>query len=131
MPREHTHTIRPARVVSLVALMILVGSTARAEVQSVESRSSSSVHLSAAMASSLAMPAGQPAAETTGLRVRLARRQGADRTARLNRGRWSRPAPKLAPGAGAPAPLTGSATSSHSYGADWYAIAQCESGGVW
>jgi hypothetical protein len=133
MTRERTRSINPARVVSLVALTILLGSTARAEVRIAASQGSPapvSPSAIATVASLALVSASRQATETAGIRIGLARDQAAARAAHLDRRAWNGAGARAAPSAGdSPAPTSG--VSTHTYSADWYAVAACESGGAW
>jgi len=116
----------------LVALMILLGSAARADVWPFGTFPSRTPLLSSAAAASLAA-SPQSGAETRLLRLGLARERTQGRTAARERRAWSRPKLHLA-ALGAP-PVVPSTTSGATpvvrSSADWYAIADCESDGVW
>jgi hypothetical protein len=124
--------IRPARIISLVSMMILFGSAARADVARVLSGSAPvAPQFSPALASSLALSQQQVVRETSGLRLSLDLVERHRLAIQLARKHWST---RRAVGSHA-VTVTQSHTvpvsaprSSH---ADWYAIAACESGGRW
>jgi len=115
------YRFRPARVVSLVLLMIVFGSAARAEVLHLTLHSSPAYRFSPALVSSLALPPRDVARESGRLRVVLFRERRQATAVERERRSWKAPAATVAPVA---------TVVSHS-GANWYAIAACESGGVW
>ena len=133
MTGKHAHPIRVSWILLLVALMILLGSAARADVWPFGTFPSRTPLLSSAAAASLAA-SPQSGAETRLLRLGLARERTQGRTAARERRAWSRPKLHLA-ALGAP-PVVPSTTSGATpvvvrSSADWYAIADCESDGVW
>lgn len=133
MMKLHEQRIRTTRIISLVSMMILGGSMARAEVGHLTTPAAPVTGFSPSLSSSLALLPGQVTHETWTLRSDLAREKRQEHVAATERKGWTKnhtvsakkvpPKPAVAPAA-VPAPVT------HS-GADWYATAQCESGGVW
>ncbi len=105
--------------------MILLGSAARAEVQTVEPHPSRLQPLVPAALALVSAP--RQGIEISGLRTGLAKAQASDRIARLDRKAWNGAGAKAVRGTGA----TSSGGSTRSYSADWYGIAACESGGAW
>ena len=133
MTSEHAYPIRFSWILLLVALMILLGSAARADVWPFGTSPSHTPLLASAAAASVASSA-ESGAETRALRLGLAREGAHGRTAARQRRAWARPKVLLA-ALGSP-PVVPSTTSSATPAvsrseADWYAIADCESDGVW
>jgi transglycosylase-like protein len=132
MMKLHEQRIRPGHVISLVSMMILGGSMARAEVAQLSARPAHVDRFSPTLSSSLALLPRQVTRETWTLRVDLAREKRQDHLAAVERKGWSKDhfASSAKVPAAAPAPAVASAPV-RSSSADWYAIAACESGGVW
>ena len=130
MTDSHTQRIRPARIISLVFLMILAGSAARADVIDLRSLSAKPTRIGAALASSLALPQQQVTRESSKLRTTFAREERQQRDAATSRRRWTSGHRAAEQKTSAPQP-TGTTSVVHSSSANWYAIAACESGGRW
>jgi hypothetical protein len=133
MHHSRQRRLRPASIVPLVSLIILLGTAAWAEVMPVVAPSAPSV--SEAVVTSLSQPSAS-SGETAGLRTDLVTAHRHELLVRRRaRTAWQRhhasaeAAPVTAPPA-APS-STASTTRVASTGANWYAIAQCESSGVW
>jgi transglycosylase-like protein len=135
MKKLHEQRIRPGHVISLVSMMILGGSMARAEIAQLSARSAHVDRFSPSLSSSLALLPRQVTRETWTLRVDLAREQRQDHLATVERKGWAKDhtvsSAKVPPAASVPALASAPAPAIRSFSADWYAIVACESGGVW
>jgi hypothetical protein len=135
MKKLHEQRIRPGHVISLVSMMILGSSMARAEVAQLSARSAHVDRFSPSLSSSLSLLPRQVTRETWTLRVDLAREQRQDHLAAVERKGWAKDhtvsSAKVPPAAPAPALASAPTPAIRSSSADWYAIVACESGGVW
>ena len=86
MTDSHTQRIRPARIISLVFLMILAGSAARADVIDLRSLSAKPTRIGAALVSSLALAQQQVTRESSKLRTTFAREERQQRDAAMGDG---------------------------------------------
>ena len=107
---------------------------ARAEVAQLAARSVPTPRFSPSLSSSLALLPRQVTRETWSLRVDLAREKHQEHVAAVERTGWKKDhtvtSQKVAAKVPAPAPAS-APVAVHSSSADWYGMAQCESGGVW
>jgi hypothetical protein len=125
--------LRPVSIVPLVSLIILLGTAAWAEVTPLARPHGDA--FTTGLVGSLSQPSDLDAARTATLRTDLLRAHRLDLLVRHRaRTMWDRHGGKKATASQAPATVPGPATTApvvHSSGANWYAIAQCESSGVW
>src|SRR5689334_15951986 len=121
--------LRPASIVPLVSLIILVGTAAWAEVTPLARPHTDA--FTAGLVASLSQPSDMHAARTATLRTDLLKAHRLDVLVRHRaRTTWDRHGATKATVPQAPSTVSGPVTTSpvvHSSGANWSAIAQCES----
>jgi hypothetical protein len=133
MHHSPQHRLRPASIVPLVSLIILLGTAAWAEVTPLARPHTDA--FTAGLVASLSQPSDMDAARTATLRTDLLKAHHLDLLVHHRaRTTWDRHGGTKAAVSQTPAPVSGPVSTApivHSSGANWSAIAQCESSGVW